>query len=85
MGSPSYAVIRPAKFACQRTAADIDIAAPARLPAEPWRIVDPERQAVMIERMTGEFSLVRALHQNSADKTYIDAMWKEANEWTSKP
>jgi Family of unknown function (DUF5681) len=37
----------------------------------------------VFERMTGGFSLVRALelHQNSADLAFADAVWKEANEW----
>jgi hypothetical protein len=40
----------------------------------------------VFERMTAGFSLVKALelHQNSADQAYIDAVWKEANEWVSK-
>jgi hypothetical protein len=39
----------------------------------------------IFERMTEGFSLARALelHQNAADKAYIDAVWKEANEWIS--
>jgi hypothetical protein len=41
----------------------------------------------VFERMTGGFSLVRALevHQNDAHNPFIEAVWKEANEWTSKP
>lgn len=39
----------------------------------------------IFERMTEGFSLARALelHQNGADKAYIDAVWKEANKWIS--
>ena len=39
----------------------------------------------VFERMTGGFSFARALelHQNGADKAFIDAVWKEANEWIS--
>jgi hypothetical protein len=41
----------------------------------------------MFGRMTGGLSLVRALelHQNGADKAFIEAVWKEANEWISTP
>jgi hypothetical protein len=39
----------------------------------------------MFERLTEGFSLARALelHQNTADKAFIEAVWKEANEWIS--
>lgn len=38
----------------------------------------------VFERMTGGFNLVRALelHKNSADLAFIDAVLKEANEWS---
>ena len=39
----------------------------------------------VFERMTGGFSLVRALelHKNSADLAVIDAVRKEIDEWTT--
>jgi Family of unknown function (DUF5681) len=39
----------------------------------------------VFERMTGGFSLVRALkeHQNGANLAFIDAVLKKADEWTA--
>jgi hypothetical protein len=41
----------------------------------------------IFERMTGGFSLVKALelHQNGADKAFIEAVRKKVNEWKSTP